>query len=265
MKFLADALVRWGALIVLIALWQLIAAHANALYFPPPSVIGAQMVALWLSGPADHLFLTFAVARDVVPSLERMALGWTIAALAGVGFGLLVGRSTLIARLANPTLQFLRSTPGPALLPVFLLLLGTGSTMRVALIAFGSIWPILLNTIDGVRAVDPVQLETAHAYGLPPVARLRYVILPAALPRIFAGLRVAISLALILMVVSEFVASTDGLGHAIQSAQNAFLLPDMWAAMVLVGILGALLNALFVAVEHRALFWHRGARQRERA
>jgi ABC-type nitrate/sulfonate/bicarbonate transport system permease component len=260
-----DFVIRWGALIALVALWQVVAAGAHALFFPPPSAIAAQMVILWLSGPPDHLFLTHAVARDVVPSLERIAIGWTIAAVIGVAAGVVIGRSTVISRLLNPILQFLRSTPGPALVPVFLVLLGTGSTMRIALIAFGSLWPVLLNTIDGVRSVDPVQLETARSFGLPLTARLRYVILPAAMPRIFAGLRVAVSLALILMVVSELVASTDGLGHAIYIAQNAYLMPDMWAGIVLVGILGCGLNALFVAVEYRALFWYRGARQRERA
>jgi ABC-type nitrate/sulfonate/bicarbonate transport system permease component len=265
MKVLGNAVVRWGALIVLIGLWQIITVKAGALFFPPPSTIVAQMHALWLSGPPEHFFLTRAVARDILPSIERMGLGWSIAALLGIAGGVLIGRSATIARIVNPTLQFLRSTPGPALVPVFLLLLGTGSTMRVALIAFGSVWPVLLNTIDGVRSVDPVQLDTARAFALPRSARLRYIILPSAMPRIFAGLRVAVALALILMVVSELVASTDGLGHAISDAQHAFLLPDMWAGIVLVGMIGYALNALFVALEHWALAWHRGARERERA
>jgi ABC-type nitrate/sulfonate/bicarbonate transport system permease component len=265
MKHLRDAVVRWGALVVLIGMWQLFAVRAHALFFPPPSAIAAQLVALWLSGPPNHFFLTPAVAHDVVPSLVRIALGWAIAAITGVAAGIVVGRSKVISRLVNPVLQFLRSTPGPALIPVFLVMLGTGSTMRVALIAFGSVWPVLLNTIDGVQSVDVVQLETARAFGLPLGARLRHVVLPAAMPRIFAGLRIALSLAIILMVVSEFVASTDGLGHAIFAAENAYLLPDMWAGIVLVGILGCGLNALFVAIDYRALFWYRGARQRERA
>jgi ABC-type nitrate/sulfonate/bicarbonate transport system permease component len=262
-KVLGDVAVRWSLLVLLVVLWQLGASAAHSLFFPPPSEIVAHIRALWLSGPADHLFLTRAVGKDIVPSLERTFLGWSIAVVAGIVAGVAIGRSRALSQFVNPTLQFIRSTPGPALVPVFLLLLGTGSTMRVALIAFGSVWPVLLNTIDGVRSVDAVQLDTARAFSLPPLARLRHIVVPAALPRIFAGMRVAIALSLILMVVSELVASTDGIGHAISDAQHAFLLPDMWAGIVLIGFLGYALNAIFVAVEHRVLFWHRGARQRE--
>jgi ABC-type nitrate/sulfonate/bicarbonate transport system permease component len=265
MKFLTGVAARWWAPLGLLVAWQLIAARMHSLFFPPPSEIFSQMRVLWLSGPPQHAFLTNAVNKDIVPSLFRMFSGWGIASIVGIVVGILIGRSRVLAQFVNPTLQFVRSTPGPALVPVFLLLFGTGSTMRIALIAFGSVWPVLLNTIDGVRSVDAVQLETARAFALPRFAQLRHIIIPSALPRIFAGMRVAISLALILMVVSELVASTDGIGHAIVGAQHAYLLPDMWAGIVLVGLLGYALNGAFVAAEHHALFWHRGLRQREPA
>jgi ABC-type nitrate/sulfonate/bicarbonate transport system permease component len=221
--------------------------------------------ALWLSGPASSLFLTDAVFADVVPSLARMLGGWLIVVVVGIGAGLVAGRSRAVAETIDPVVEFLRATPAPALIPVFLILFGTDATMRVSLIAFGSLWPVLLNTMDGARGVDPTLLATARTFGVPRRAQLLHIVLPAAAPKIFAGLRVSLGLALILMVVSELVASTNGIGHHIVQAQRVFALADMWAGILLLGVLGYVLNAILVAVEGRVLAWHRGARRREAA
>jgi ABC-type nitrate/sulfonate/bicarbonate transport system permease component len=253
---------RWAVLIVLVAIWQVAAAAGDSIFFPPPSEIVGRMQALWLSaGPP--FFFTDAVAEDVLPSLGRMFAGWGIAAVVGIAVGMAVGSSRVAADVSQPVVNFLRSTPGPALLPVFLVIFGTGTTMRVSLIAFGTVWPILLNTIEGVRTVEPVQLETARAFGLGRWARIRRVVLPAAMPKILAGLRVAVAIALILMVISELVAATDGIGHQLVSAQQLFLLTDMWAGILLLAGLGYLLNLLFQTIESRMLRWHRGARRRD--
>ena len=213
-------------------------------------------------GPAGRLFLSDSVFQDVLPSLLRLLGGWALAVAVGVPLGMLIGRSRNLADFVNPTLQFLRAIPGPALIPVFIILLGTESTMRVTLIAFGSVWPILLNTIEGTRTIDPLQLDTARAFRLPHYARLWRIVLPAAMPKIFAGMRVSLSLAVILMVVSELVASTNGIGYRIQNAQIMFLLTDMWCGIVLLALLGYTLNWLFLKFEDQALGWHRGARGR---
>jgi ABC-type nitrate/sulfonate/bicarbonate transport system permease component len=254
---------RWALALLLIVAWEIATRLAPALFFPPPSVIVADMARLWLSGPPSQLFLTPSVWKDILPSLERMLAGWAIAVLCGTSAGVIISHSRTIARLVNPMLQFARSTPGPALVPIFLLLLGTGTTMRIMLIAFGSVWPILLNTIEGVREVDAIQIETARAFSLPRRARLWHVVLPSALPRIFAGMRIAIGISLILMVVSELVAATNGIGNMIGAAQRTFLLPDLWSGIVLLGLIGYLLSTVFVALERRILGWHRGARQRD--
>jgi ABC-type nitrate/sulfonate/bicarbonate transport system permease component len=231
-------------------------------FFPPPSEILQRFYEKWLSGPAGTLFLTSEVAEDVIPSLGRMFGGWFVAAVVGVVVGVLVGTRQAVADYVEPVVQFLRSIPPPALIPIFFILLGAGAWMRVSLIAFGSVWPILMNTIDGVRSVDRIQIETARAFGVGPVRRLARVVLPAASPKIFAGLRVGLGFALILMVVSEIVASTNGIGFGIVRAQRSFAIADMWAGIVLLGVLGYLLNAAFLVVEGRALAWHRGARKR---
>jgi ABC-type nitrate/sulfonate/bicarbonate transport system permease component len=253
---------RFGLGIALLAAWQFAAMRAGSIFFPPPTEILARAAALWLSGPPSRLFLTDGVFQDVIPSIARVLGGWTLAVLIGVPAGVLIGRSRIASDLLDPSLQFLRAIPGPALIPVFIILLGTESTMRVTLIAFGSVWPILLNTIEGTWAVDPLQLDTARAFRLPPRARFWRIVLPAAMPKIFAGMRVSLSLAVILMVVSELVASTSGIGYRIQNAQIMFLLTDMWCGIVLLALLGSTLNWLFIRIENRALSWHRGARGR---
>lgn len=253
---------RFGLGICLIALWQHLALRAGSVFFPPPTEIAKRAVELWFSGPASRLFLGEEVFHDILPSLFRLLAGWSLAVILGIVFGTLIGRSQKISELMDPSLQFLRAIPGPALVPVFILLLGTESTMRIILIAFGSIWPVLLNTIEGTRTVDPVQIDTALAFRLPHGARLLRIVLPAAMPKIFAGIRVSLSLAVILMVVSELVASTNGIGYRILNSQIMFLLTDMWCGIVLLAVIGYTLNALFLKVEDNVLNWHRGARGR---
>jgi ABC-type nitrate/sulfonate/bicarbonate transport system permease component len=254
--------VRYGLGIALVIVWEYAARKAGSIFFPAPSEILHRAATLWLSGPPQRLFLSDSVFQDVIPSLFRLLGGWVLAVLIGVPLGILIGRSRNLWDLVNPALQFLRAIPGPALIPIFIILLGTESTMRVTLIAFGSVWPILLNTIEGTRTVDPVQLDTVQAFRIPRHARLWRIVLPAALPKIFAGMRVSLALAVILMVVSELVASTSGIGYRIQNAQIMFLLTDMWCGIVLLALIGYTLNWLFLKFEGRVLGWHRGARGR---
>jgi len=255
-----SVVIRYGLGLVLLLLWQYAAMQASSIFFPPPLEILKRAAELWLSGPPSRLFLGDGVFSDILPSLMRLLGGWALAIAVGVPLGVLIGRSRIAADLTNPSLQFLRAIPGPALIPVFIILLGTEAMMRVTLIAFGSVWPILLNTIEGTRTVDPVQIDTAQAYRLPSHARLWRIVLPAALPKIFAGVRVSLALAVILMVVSELVASTNGIGYRIQNSQIMFLLTDMWCGIVLLALLGYTLNWLFLKVEDRALAWYHGAR-----
>ena len=254
--------VRYGLGIALIIVWEFAARKAGSIFFPPPSEILHRAATLWLSGKPQRLFLSDSVFQDVLPSIFRLLGGWALAVLIGIPFGILIGRSRNLSDLVNPSLQFLRAIPGPALIPIFIILLGTESTMRVTLIAFGSIWPILLNTIEAMHTVDPVQLETARAFQIPRHARLWRIVLPAAMPKIFAGMRVSLALAVILMVVSELVASTSGIGYRIQNAQIMFLLTDMWCGIILLALIGYTLNLLFLKFERRVLAWHRGARGR---
>lgn len=133
--------------------------------------------------------------------------------------------------------------------------------MQINFIAFGIVWPVLINACEGARHVDRQHLDTASVFGLTGRERLFRIILPSAMPKIFAGLRVSLSLALILMVLSELIGSTDGIGFQLLDAQRSYDFPGVWATIVVLGVLGYALNSAFLAAERRVLSWHRSAKQ----
>ena len=238
--------------VVAVAIWWWWSSGSESFYFPPLSDILRTFGETWVFE---------RVGSDVVPSLARLGAGFVIAVVIGVGGGLLLGMSRIARRTVGPIVEFLRSIPPPVLIPAAIVALGIGSTMKVVIIAMACTWPILLNTIDGVAGVEPTLLETARSYGIRPVDRVRAVILPAALPRVFAGMRISLSIAIIVMVVSEMVASTDGIGFFIKQAQSSFAIPEMWSGILLLGLLGYALNYGFTLIERRVLRWHRGSRE----
>jgi len=237
--------------------WQLGTSRASNPYFLPPAQIVPGMYHRWFDGPASHLWLTADATANLLPSLGRMLGGWAIAAAAGIALGVAIGRLPLLADLAEPLVHFGRAVPPPALVPVFLFVFKIGTPMEVATIAFGVIWPVLVNSIDGARHVDAGYAETARAFRLSPAQRLRRVILPGAAPKICAGLRLSLALALVMMIISEFAGSTDGIGNEMLTAQSTFDIALMWQIIVLLGVLGIILNGLFALAERRILAWQR--------
>lgn len=258
----SGALRRWSVFAGAVALWQLatytIVPADYRIYFPPPTTIAAQLYHTWFSGPVDHAFLTPTAVHDLLPSLARLLGSWSVAGVAGVLLGVVLGRSGPALDYVDPLIQFGRSIPATTLIPIFIVLFKIGTTMRVAVIVFGVIWPILLNSIDGARSVDPTHLDIARVFHLTVLDRLRLIILPAAAPKIFAGLRISLSLSIILMVTSELMGATDGIGYFLSDAKKMFLIPDMWSAIVLLGVLGYVLNSAFLWLERR-LLGRRGA------
>ncbi len=237
--------------IALLALWAVWSASTDTFYFPPLTEILATFEETWLFE---------RVGSDVLPSLRRLGLGYAIAVVVAVAIGLPLGLSPMLRRATSPLVEFLRAVPPPALLPFAIVVLGVGDSGKVFLIAFVCIWPVLLNTIDGVTGIDPTLNDTARVYGVGGRQRLLQIVLPAASPQIFAGMRTSLSLALILMVISEMVASTNGIGFFVLQSQRSFAIPEMWSGILLLGLLGYLLNVIFLLVERRVLAWHRGAR-----
>ncbi|MGN9838676.1 ABC transporter permease [Nonomuraea sp. H19] len=253
---------RWLVLVVLVLAWEAATRMAGSAFFPTPTTIVARMHAMWFSGPPSQAFLTDLAIGNILPSLGRMAAGFAGGALAGVAIGLAVGISTRAYDYLDGVLQFLRAIPPPALVTVFLVVFGFGLRMQLAFIVFSIVWPVLLNTADGARSVEPLHLQTCQVFRLSRAERLRRVILPSALPKMFAGLRLALSLSLIVMVFSELLpGTTNGIGFQITDAYSTFDLPAMWGGIVLLGVLGYLLNELFLIVERRVLAWHHAAQQ----
>lgn len=239
-------------------LWELAARRAGNINFPPPSQIFTTMRELWLSGPADRLWLSDAALDNIPGSLQRLLGGWVVAGFAGVALGVALGRSTRLYEYVRPLVHFGYAIPPIMLLPFFIALFDGGTQMQLATIVFGIIWPILLNAAEGARTVDHGHIETARVFRLSAGQRLARIILPSAAPKIFAGMRVSLSLALILMVVSEMKGSTEGIGFQLLDEQRNFNVPGVWAAIVLLGVLGLSLNTIFVLIERRVLAWHRG-------
>jgi ABC-type nitrate/sulfonate/bicarbonate transport system permease component len=235
-----------AAVLGLFTLWS---ANSDSFYVASTSEIGDAFSGAWL-------FDRFS--SDFVPTLVRFGAGYGIAAVLGIGLGLLLGLFRVAHAFADPLIQFMRAVPPPALVPVAVLLLGMDDVMNISIIAFVSLFPILLNTIDGVRRVDPVLLDTARVYRIEGLERFVRVIVPGALPQIFVGLRVSLPVAVIMVVITEFLGSSHGVGTVLQDARGSFDIPLMWATIVLLGLVGFLLGLLFSLVEERVLGWHRG-------
>ena len=183
----------------------------------------------------------------------------------GIAIGIPVGASRNLRNVLEPVLEFLRAIPPPVLVPVLILFTGLGNEMKVLVIVFGCIWPVLLNTVAGVRALDEVLAEVVRSYRIGPFARFWHFILPGASPQIFTGLRQSISIGLILMVVSEMYAAKDGIGFALVQYQRSFAIPEMWSGIIVLGIIGIVLSLIFRAFEAWILGWYHGLRQSQRA
>ena len=238
MRHLAGFVQRWIVFVIAVVIWQLATAAAEHPFFPTPWQILVECKRLWFTTESGSFGLADTVFEDIVPSLSRLLTGWTIAIVLGVALGTALGRSRTGMQYVGPLLAFFRTLPSPALVPVFIILIGLNETMGTALIVFGCVWPILMNTVDGVRSVDSVKTETARSFRTPRVQWVTMVVLPAALPKIFAGLRLSLSIAVILMVVSEMVGVTNGIGYQLIFAQSQFDITTLWSWMVLLGILG---------------------------
>ncbi|MGP4007240.1 ABC transporter permease [Streptomyces sp. 4N124] len=236
---------------LLVAGWWVASDGSTDVYWPPLRTILKTFPDVWT---ADRL------QDDVLPSVLRLTGGYALAAVVGVALGTVIGSYRRVRAVCEPVLEFLRAVPPPVLVPVIMLFAGIGDTMKVTVIASGCVWPILLNTVEGVRGVDSVMAETARSYGITGTAWLRSVVLRSASPQIFAGLRQALSIGIILMVISEMFAASNGLGFTIVQFQRGFAIPDMWTGILLLGLLGFLLSVVFQLVERRVLGWYHGLR-----
>lgn len=248
-------LLALGLPAVLLAVWWVASAQSESFFFPPLQDILGTFLPTWFEG---------RFMADVVPSVARVLAGYGLALVLGIVLGVAIGSSKTLRDFSEPVLEFFRAIPPPVMVPILMLFLGIGTSMKVFVIATGALWPVLLNTVEGVRGVDEVLRDTARIYRLGPVARLRTVVLRGASPQIMAGARQSLSIALILMVISEMFAANNGLGFSIVQFQRSFAMPQMWTGIIMLGLLGVIMSMFFKLAEYRVLMWYRGLRRSQR-
>jgi ABC-type nitrate/sulfonate/bicarbonate transport system permease component len=233
--------------IALIAAWWLISEQASSLYVPSLKTIVEAMT--------THEFIS-EMGSSLVASGKNFVIGMAIAIAIGIGVGLVLGSARMLQQATFPLIEFWRAAPPVVLLPLAMLFFGIGNEMKIVIIAIGALWPILLNTIDAVRSIEPTIFETARCYRLNRRDRLLRVILPAISPQVLAGIRVALSIGIALIVISELVGSTSGIGYYVIQAQRTFAFPQMWGATIVLGLVGYFVNLGFRGVERALLRGH---------
>jgi ABC-type nitrate/sulfonate/bicarbonate transport system permease component len=249
-RWMRDSRVSGFLLIVLLlVLWEVSALYwVQKPTWPPVT----EAIKAWFANVADgtligHLFAT----------LWRQLLGYALAVVLGVAVGLAMGYYRAVHNLFEPIVELLRPIPGPAYLPVLVLFVGIGDDMKVILVFIASFFPILLNAYAGVRAIDPVQFDTARTLGLTTAQTFRELVLPASMPAILTGMRISLAISLILAILGEMVVSNDGLGFFVLLAQRTYKIPDMYAGLFMIALYGYVLNRLFLFAEAKIIRWHR--------
>jgi len=242
-------------LIALLLLWQWYAVTNRIFFLPAPSAIGEALWKQWLPSAADGSRWLTGLAAIGQTFASAMA-GWGIAGVVGIVAGAILGRWRTLADLADIPLLLVRSVPAVAVIPICIVIFGLGLEMKLIVVSFGCIWPVLLNTVQGVGAINPVQLDVARLSRLGLVARFVRVMVPAASPKIFAGLRVSMSMAIVVTVGAEMFAGAGGLGGMVLNASATYDLPGLWAGLLIVALCGLAANYLFLLVERASLHWH---------
>jgi ABC-type nitrate/sulfonate/bicarbonate transport system permease component len=237
-------------LLFLALLWEIVSRNKliSPLYFPPMS---KNLVAFY------HLIIDGTLPLELIRSFGRIFGGFFLAIIIMVPLGIAMGLFKPIYNLFEPITELVRPLPPPALIPVVMLFLGIGEAMKIIVIAFACSFPILINTMDGVRGVEPTFVDTAKTFGRSRFEIILQVILPASLHQIFTGWRVALPIALIVDIVSEMVGALNGIGRFILVMQRSFNIPEMYAGILLVAIVGYALNALLRFLNTAVIGWHK--------
>jgi len=234
----------------ILVLWEVLSKTAivNNIFLPPFSkVIKTFFTLIFTSEMWVHIYHT----------LLRCFTGYFVAALVGVPIGLIMGRSNKIYNLLEPSVEILRPIPSAAIIPVAILFLGIDNSMKIFVITFACLWPILINTIAGVHGIDKILIETAQTFKLSKGKFLVDIVFPASLPGIITGMRISLAIALILAVTVEMIAGNNGIGFFILESERTFLFPEMYAAVICIGVIGYIINKGFLRVTSLFISWHK--------
>ncbi|MDM9645520.1 ABC transporter permease [Rhizobium sp. S163] len=235
-------------MVVFLALWEIAPrlGWLNRIFFPPLSEVCEAWYVMLLDG---------TLTANIGISLQRAAIGFVLAVIVAVPLGFLMGRYTLFEKVSDLLVQTLRNTSQFALLPVFILLLGIGEASKIAITFYSSIFFLLINTISGVKSVDPLLLKAARSMGTSDIDMFRKVILPASIPSIVSGMRLAVKSSIFAVIGAEMLAAKSGLGFLIQQSQLMMETADMYAGIITMTAIGLLVNYLLVWFERWATAW----------
>ncbi|WP_446715894.1 ABC transporter permease [Bacillus sp. OTU2372] len=241
-------------ILLLLILWETAPRMGlvDPTFFPPFSKVAESWWGLVISG---DLYAHFQA------SILRSLFGFGLAILVAIPLGLIIGWYPLASELLNPVLEVFRNTAALALLPVFILLLGIGETSKVSIVFFACTFPILLNTINAVRNVDPLLIKAAKSMALPSYRLFYKIILPASIPTIFTGIRMAGSSSILVLIAAEMVGAKEGLGFLINYSQQNFQIPQMYAGIITISLLGVAINYLLISLERKFSSWKTNSNQ----
>jgi NitT/TauT family transport system permease protein len=237
-----------AVLVIFFGLWEVLprVGAVSPTFVPPFSTVA---VAWW------DLLLNGQLLTAVGASLERSLSGFGLALAIFIPLGLLIGWYRRLGVFLNPLLELCRNTAALALIPVFILTLGIGQVSKIAVILYACAWPVLLNTISGVRSVDPLLVKSARSMGLSSLRLFQKVFLPAALPTIFTGIRLAGATSILVLLAAELQGATNGLGYLINVSETNFQIPDMYAGILTISMIGLIFNFILVRLERHFSTW----------
>lgn len=221
--------IQVGVPLLLLCGWWIWSESQNSAFFPPLSDILAEFRALWLF---DN-FLS-----DVVPSLVTLTIGFTIAVVIGILTGLIFALIPTLAEIFSPAIHLYRAIPSVAVIPVFISLFGFGDEVRLMIIVLAAFPPTWIATMDGVRAVEPQLLDVSKVYRITRLERVFGIQLPAALPQIFSGIQVSLQFSFVVLIATEMLGASRGIGAMTILAQQSFMSVSMWAGILLLGVIG---------------------------
>jgi NitT/TauT family transport system permease protein len=247
-RFAITALKRVSAVAAFLALWQIapLAGWVDRTFLPPLSEVLAAWWDLAVSGD---------LAANAGASLKRSLVGFVIAIAVAVPLGLLIAWYRTVAEVVSPLLAVFLNTAAVALLPVFTLILGIGDLSKISIVAYASFWPVLYSTVSGARSVDPLLIKSARSLGTTDLRLFRAVVVPAALPAIFTGIRLAGAASILVLITTEFVGAKAGLGYLISSSQFNFQIPEMYAGILTISAIGVGFNYVLLSIERRFSGW----------
>jgi NitT/TauT family transport system permease protein len=236
------------AIVAFVAFWEALprAGWVDATFLPPFSTVLRALFDMTTSGE---------LGAHLLASAARAASGFAIAVVIGVPLGLFIGWYRTLAEVLNPLLELFRNTAPLALLPVFVLVLGMGETSKVSMVVYSCVWPVLLNTVSGVRNVDLLLIRSARAMGLKPLQLFVKVVLPGSVPAVFTGIRVAGAYSILVLIAAEMVGAKAGLGYLVNYSQFTFEIPKMYAGIVTLALLGLAFNHAVEFAERRLTAW----------